>query len=176
MENGAFAPKSKCSIFHNIFKCVIFQRRQTALLWSKRLSHFCLMEFPTFINWTNLLLIKGLLGRKFQVQCINTAYYSKTCVKRPLSKRQKIDFQDQFLLFAGQKYCRMLQGDKTMILMTNGSLTKASLSYHLSLRSLFCLFLSGRLHRFYCICMVWLLMFYDDFDSYDSILVTYYMK
>ena len=33
--------------------------------------------------------------------------YSKTCVKRPLSKRQKIDFQDQLSLNAGQKYCRM---------------------------------------------------------------------
>ena len=30
--------KSKCSIFHNIFKYMIFQRRQKALLWSKGLS------------------------------------------------------------------------------------------------------------------------------------------
>ena len=35
--------------------------------------------------------------------------YNKTCVKRPLSKRPKIGFQDQLLLNAGQKYCRMLQ-------------------------------------------------------------------
>ena len=46
MENGAFAPKeqlqkSKCSIFHNIFKYVIFQRRQKALMWSKVLSSLC---------------------------------------------------------------------------------------------------------------------------------------
>ena len=34
--------------------------------------------------------------------------YSKTCVKRPLSKRPKIGFQDQYSLNAGQKYCRML--------------------------------------------------------------------
>ena len=27
MENGAFAQRSKCSIFHNIFKNMIFQRR-----------------------------------------------------------------------------------------------------------------------------------------------------
>ena len=32
----------------------------------------------------------------------------KTCVKWPLSKRQKIGFQDQISLNAGQKYCRML--------------------------------------------------------------------
>ena len=35
--------------------------------------------------------------------------YSKTCVKRPLSKIPKIGFQDQLSLNADQKYCRMLQ-------------------------------------------------------------------
>ena len=29
---------SKCSIFHNIFKYMIFQRRQKAFLWSKGLN------------------------------------------------------------------------------------------------------------------------------------------
>ena len=43
-------------------------------------------------------------------------YYSKTCVKRPLSKRPKIGFQDQLSLNAGQKYCRMLQGEHSAIL------------------------------------------------------------
>ena len=47
---------------------------------------------------------------------------NKTCVKLPLSKRPKIGFQDQLSLNAGQKYL---------------------ISYHLSLRSLFCLFLNG---------------------------------
>ena len=45
-------------------------------------------------------------------------YYSKTCVKRPLTKRTKIGFQDQLLLNAGQKYCRMLQGKHSTILLT----------------------------------------------------------
>ena len=36
-------------------------------------------------------------------------YYSKTCLKRPLKKETKIGFNDQLLLTAGQKYCRMLQ-------------------------------------------------------------------
>ena len=44
--------------------------------------------------------------------------YSKTCVKQPLSKRQKIGFQDQLSLNAGQKYCRMLQGVHFAILST----------------------------------------------------------
>ena len=44
--------------------------------------------------------------------------YSKTCVKRPLSKSQKIGFQDKLLLNAGQKYCRMLQKEHSAILST----------------------------------------------------------
>ena len=56
----------------------------------------------------------------------------KPVEKRPLSERPKIGFQNQLSLNAGQNYCRMLQYFRT------------SLSYHLSLRSLFCLFLCGR--------------------------------
>ena len=44
--------------------------------------------------------------------------YSKTCLKRSLSKREKIGFQDQLSLNAGQKYCRMLQGEHSAILLT----------------------------------------------------------
>ena len=47
---------------------------------------------------------------------------SEACVKRPLSKRPKIGFQDQLSLNAD----------------------RSSLSYHLTFWSLFCLFLSGR--------------------------------
>ena len=39
-------------------------------------------------------------------------------VKWSLSKRQKIGFQEQLLLNAGQKYCRMLQGEHSAILLT----------------------------------------------------------
>ena len=42
--------------------------------------------------------------------------YSKTCLKWPPSKRQKIGFQDQLLLNAGQKYCRMLPLEHSAIL------------------------------------------------------------
>ena len=44
--------------------------------------------------------------------------YNKTCVKRPLSKRPKIGFQDQLLLNAGQKYSIMFQGEHSAILST----------------------------------------------------------
>ena len=62
--------------------------------------------------------------------------YSKTCVKRPLSKIQKIGFQEQLSLTTCQKYCRMLNRSILQYF-------RPSLSYQLSLRSLFCLFLSG---------------------------------
>ena len=49
-----------------------------------------------------------------------TCILCKTCVKWPLSKGQKIGFQDQLhvSLNAGQKHCRMLQGEHSAILST----------------------------------------------------------
>ena len=44
------------------------------------------------------------------------SFYSKTCLKRPHSKRPKIGFQDQLSLNAGKKYCRMVQGEHSAIL------------------------------------------------------------
>ena len=44
--------------------------------------------------------------------------YSKSCVKLPFSKWPQISFQDQLSLNAGQKYCRMLQGEHSAILLT----------------------------------------------------------
>ena len=44
--------------------------------------------------------------------------YSKTCLKRSLIKKTKIDFQDRLSLNAGQKYYRMLQGEHSAILLT----------------------------------------------------------
>ena len=62
--------------------------------------------------------------------------YSKTCVKRPLSKRLKIGFQDQLTLNAGQSIAECSPWSILQYF-------RPSLSYHLSQRSLFCLFLSG---------------------------------
>ena len=44
--------------------------------------------------------------------------YSKTSVKPPLSKRQKIGFQDQLWLNVGQKYSSMLQREHSAMLLT----------------------------------------------------------
>ena len=60
-------------------------------------------------------------------------------------RRPKIGFQDRLLLNAGQKYCRMLQESILQYF-------QHSLSYHLSLRSLFFLFLSGGLRQVLLYC------------------------
>ena len=44
--------------------------------------------------------------------------HTLSIVKLLLSKRPKISFQDQLSLNAGQKYCRMLQGEHSAILLT----------------------------------------------------------
>ena len=44
--------------------------------------------------------------------------YSKTCLKRSFKKETKIAFQDRLSLNAGQKYCRMLQGEHSAKLST----------------------------------------------------------
>ena len=59
--------------------------------------------------------------------------YSKTCLQRRYSKHQNIVFKPNY---------RLMQV-KSIILQ----FFRPSLSYHLSLRSLFCLFLTGRLRQ-----------------------------
>ena len=44
--------------------------------------------------------------------------YSRTCLKRLLIKKTKIGFQYRLSLNAGQKYCRMLQGEHSAIRST----------------------------------------------------------
>ena len=47
-----------------------------------------------------------------------TNTYSKTCLKWPLKKEDQNFFLDRLSLSAGQKYCRMLQGEHSAILST----------------------------------------------------------
>ena len=47
-----------------------------------------------------------------------TKIHNKTCVKRPLSKRTKLGVQDHLSLNADQKYCRILKGEHSAILLT----------------------------------------------------------
>ena len=71
--------------------------------------------------------------------------YSKTYLKQSRLKRPNIGFQDQILFNAGQKYCRMLQGEHSAILLTFIKLPFVI--------KIFCFIYFGVavLHRFYCI-------------------------
>ena len=57
------------------------------------------------------------------------------CIKWSLSQRQKIGFQDQLSLNAGQKYCRMPQGEHSAILSTFINLPNAIKTIVLSVLS-----------------------------------------
>ena len=91
------------------------------------------VRLTTIYTTSNLFITVLNLFMKF-CMFISYSLYSQTRVKWQHSKRPKIGFQDQLLLNAGQKHCRML------ILQY----FRPSLSYYLSLTSLFCLFLSAR--------------------------------
>ena len=58
-----------------------------------------------------------VLGYNVYTKELDVAY-SKTCLKQPLKKKTKNGFQGQLSFNAGQKYCRMLQGEHSAILST----------------------------------------------------------
>ena len=68
---------------------------------------------------------------------IEIHYTVKPVLSSHSKRRPKISFQDQLSLNAGQKYCRILRGEHSAILST-------CIKLLLLLRSLCCLFLSGR--------------------------------
>ena len=80
------------------------------------------------------------LARAFAA-CLHIKWkYSKTCLKWPLKKKTENCFRGQLSLNAGEKYWRMLLRSILQYFWP-------PLSYHLSLRSLFCLFWSGHLRQ-----------------------------
>ena len=90
-------------------------KKETGL--TRPYNHYPLLPYR---NWafSQENLSAGLAGRRHSDQPDGFAHllYNKTCVKRSLSKRAKIGFQYQSSLNAGQKYCRMLQGEHSAIL------------------------------------------------------------
>ena len=77
-------------------------------------------------------LVRGNKGKVLKLNLDNTV---KPVLSGHSKRTPKIGFQDRLSLNAGQKYCRILH------------YFRPSLSYHLSLRYVFCLFLSGRLRQ-----------------------------
>ena len=117
-------------------KCCYYWLGSCDLLFQRYIKECYIKANRELQIWEKKLTVGSnlLLHMKFS--------YSKTCVKRPLSKIPLIDFQNQLTLNAGQKYCSILH------------YFRSSLNYQLLLRSLFCLFLSDRftqvlLHIYY---------------------------
>ena len=106
---------------HNSFKVKLFKSALTV-------QHSWLYRV-----WHNISACTHILISAFYcLSVVNTV--------KPALKEDQIGLQDRISLNAGQKYCRMLQGSIMQYFWP-------SLSYHLSLLSLFCLFLSDRLRQ-----------------------------
>ena len=71
------------------------------------------------------------------MNAVYSSVYSKTCVKRPLSKNHKLVFKNNYHLMQVKSIAECSKGSILQYF-------QPSLSHHLSLRSLFCLFLSSR--------------------------------
>ena len=109
-------------------------------------------HYPANCHSPVRVLIYSFRSLVVQLRVVNCAHYkyclwiieNKATVKPVLSghskRRPKFGFQNRLSLNAGQKYCRMLQESILQYF-------RPSLSYHLPLRPLFSLVLSGRLRQ-----------------------------
>ena len=119
-------------------------------IWRNMCSMICYMKLVYLEIHVLCLQKRTYQGWQHGVYTVFLRGYSKTCLKRPLKRRPKIGFQDRLSLNSGQKYCRMQV--KSIAECSKGNILqyfRPSLSYHLSLRPSFCLFLGGPLDRFY---------------------------
>ena len=91
---------------------IVFLILEKLQFWQDSFQHY----FPAFLRTGNIC---------------NT--YSKTCLKWPLKKKTKNGFQHRLSLNAGQKYCRMLQGEHSAILLTFIKLPFATKTFVLSI-------------------------------------------
>ena len=79
----------------------------TSIGWSIGKLFYLTSQIPYPLN---LIVNSPAIGNKCK--------YSKTCVKLPLKNRQNKDLNDKLSLNAGQKYCRMLPLEHSVILLT----------------------------------------------------------
>ena len=81
-------------------------------------NQFGLQQFPTSLIGPGSLMAN--MSNMIQQGNHNSKilYTVKPIVSHHSKRRPKVGFQDQLSLYAGQKYCRMLQGEHTAILWT----------------------------------------------------------
>ena len=106
---------------------------QNLYLYGSKCFSISHVFFQTFLLRTKHMFYINL-SKKF----IDRSYYlnpvfSKTCLKRPLSKRPKFSFQDLLLLNAGHKYCRMLQRERSAVLLTRIKLPIVTMIFVMSI-------------------------------------------
>ena len=111
--------------------------RSTIIIWNQFVTQKEIWFLEHFFHqFAKLECYQCNVNRKCHRESNYIVIYSKTCHKRPLKKKTNIGFQDRLTLNAGPKYCRMLRESILQYFWP-------SLSYHLSLISLFFLFLRG---------------------------------
>ena len=99
----------------------------------------CMFHALSTISSTEYSLLFDAISTK--ILCASSyTIYSKTCLKPPLSKRLKLVFKTNYRLIQVKRIAECSKG-------TILQYFRPSLSYHLPLRSLLCLFLSGRLRQ-----------------------------
>ena len=95
----------------NTIQLITFLQIELWPLWEFILCLTYYSSSPKFERYLNAFI---LMSHYLFLRCL----YSKTCLKQPLKKKTKVGFQDPYSLYAGQKYCRMLQGEHSAILST----------------------------------------------------------
>ena len=103
---------------------VLVQPRKTRLFITERLlmgrkeSNQTTKTTLHEVCFVHRITLKKYNTIKLCIDAIQKKTYSRTCVKRPFTKRSKIGFQEPLSLNAGQKYCRMLQAEHSALLST----------------------------------------------------------
>ena len=115
-----------------------------AALWSPAGKELIRVVFSCFFFYLSHMVLWVRYGTwmyRFLIFTFLSAFifllYSKTCVKRPLLKDQKLVFKTNYRLMQVKSIAECSKGSILQYF-------RPSLSYHLSLRHLFCLFKSGR--------------------------------
>ena len=128
---------SKAGFLNKTYSFVVFKggvRTPIPPLDPRMLAHvFTYHTIPTYVY------VSCNCDNKYRtiIDILIKFVYSKTCVKRPLSKRPKKVFKTNYRLMQVKSIAECSKGSIMQCF-------RLSLKNHMSLRSLFCLFLSGR--------------------------------
>ena len=111
-------PPSPPPVFKNLMKMKLFVRPN--YLTETKLFHFHWIfkknEIKSAKTTPQVYTYDPPFQKSWIYPCITSC--NETSLKRPLKKKTKIGFQNRLSFNAGQKYCRMLEGEHSAILST----------------------------------------------------------